>query len=97
MKTTIWMRTSLIAIALLLGASAVRAQDEPVVSNVVAEQRPSTTLVDVTYDLETGGGLPVTVSLWLSTDAGVSISHHCQAVSGAVGDDVMPGAGLAIV
>ena len=99
MNTTIWARTSLIAVALILGAGVVCAQGDVgvAVSNVVAQQRPGTHLFDVTYDLETGDGLPVTVSVWLSTDAGVSISHHCQAVSGAVGDDFMPGTGLAIV
>ena len=69
----------------------VCAQDDHVVSNVVAQQRPGTSLVDVTYDLETADGLPVSVSVWLSTDAGSTISHHCQAVSGNVGDDIMPG------
>ena len=99
MNTTIWARTSLIAVALILGAGVVCAQGDVGVAvwNVVAQQRPGTHLFDVTYDLETGDGLPVTVSVWLSTDAGVSISHHCQAVSGAVGDDIMPGTGLAIV
>jgi len=97
MSATTWTRTCLIAAALLLGASSVCAQDVSAVSNVVAQQRPGTHLVDVTYDLETADGLPATVSVWLSTDAGVSISHHCQAVSGAVGDDIMPGTGLAIV
>jgi formylglycine-generating enzyme required for sulfatase activity len=99
MNAAIRMRTGLIAVALMLGASPVCAQGDVgvAVSNVVAQQRYGTSLVDVTYDLETGDGLPVTVSLWLSTGAGVSISHHCQAVSGAVGDDIIPGTGLAIV
>ena len=97
MNTTIWAQTSLIAVALMLGAGVVCAQDDLVVSNVVAQQRSGTYLVDVTYDLETVDSLPVTVSLWLSTDAGGTISHFCQAVSGSVGDDIMPGTGLSIV
>ncbi|MFC1572611.1 formylglycine-generating enzyme family protein [Candidatus Eisenbacteria bacterium] len=96
MSAPMWARVSLLAMAPLLSAGAVCAEDDLVVSNVVAGQRPFTTLVDVTYDLETVDGLPVTVSLWLSTDAGATISHLCQAVSGDVGDDVMPGTGLFI-
>jgi formylglycine-generating enzyme required for sulfatase activity len=96
MKVTAWARASLLAIALALGASVVCA-DELLVSNVVAGQQPFTTLVDVSYDLETVDGLPVTVSLWLSTDAGGTITHLCQAVSGDVGDAVMPGTSLSIV
>jgi len=90
------MQASLIAIALLLGASVVRS-DELIVSNIVAGQRPSATLVDVSYDLETAQGLPVTVSLWLSTDAGGTITHLCQVVTGDIGDGVLPGTGLSIV
>jgi formylglycine-generating enzyme required for sulfatase activity len=96
MNVTIWTQTSLITVALLLGASLAHA-DDLVVSNVIAGQRPSTTLVDVSYDLATVDGLPVTVSLWLSTDAGETISHLCQAVNGDVGSDVTPGIGLSIV
>ena len=97
MSAAMWARVSLLAIVPLLSSGAVCAADELVVSNVVAGQRPFTTLVDVTYDLETVAGLPVTVSLWLSADAGASISHLCQAVSGDVGDDIVPGTGLFIV
>jgi formylglycine-generating enzyme required for sulfatase activity len=97
MKATRWTRACLVVVALMLGACVVHAEVRLGVSNVVAEQRPSTTLVDVSYDLETGSGLPVTVSLWLSTDAGATISHLCQAVSGDVGDEIMPGTGLSIV
>ena len=97
MNTTILARTSLIAVALMLGANLVCAQDDLVVSNVVAQQRSGTYLVDVTYDLETVDSIPVTVSLWLSSDAGGTISHLCQVVSGSVGEDIIPGTGLSIV
>ena len=96
MSAAMWARVSLLTIVPLLSVGVVCAADELVVSNVVAGQRPFTTLVDVTYDLETVDDLPVTVSLWLSTDAGATISHLCQAVSGDVGEDIMPGTGLLI-
>jgi formylglycine-generating enzyme required for sulfatase activity len=96
MNATTWAYTGLIAVALLLGPSLAHA-DDLLVSNVVAVPRPTTTLVDVSYDLETVDGSPVAVSLWLSTDAGASISHHCQTVTGDVGDYVAPGTGLYIV
>jgi len=97
MNVKSWARTCLIAVVLMLGASVVNAQNDLAVFNVVAQQRPGTPWVDVTYDLETVDGLPVAVSLWLSTDAGATISHFCQMVSGAVGDEVAPGTNLPIV
>jgi formylglycine-generating enzyme required for sulfatase activity len=97
MKTTKWSRISLAAVALLLSAGAVSAQDDLVVSNVVAEKRAFSALVDVVYDLETVDGLSVTVSLYLSTDSGASYPHPCLAVSGDVGGDIMPAPGLHIV
>jgi len=97
MNATIRARFELMTVTLILTASVVCAQDDLVVSNVAAQPRAGTNLVDVTYDLETVDGSPVAVSLWLSTDAEGTISHHCQAVSGNVGDEVMPGAGLSIV
>ena len=87
----------MMADALVLGTVAAAAQVELAVTNVVAQQRINSTLVDVTYDLETIDALPAAVSLWLSTDAGATISHHCQAVSGSVGEGVLPGTGLSIV
>ncbi len=56
-----------------------------------------TGLVYVTYNLETVGDMPVTVSLFLSTDGGVSYPHLCQSVTGDVGAGVMPGASRQIV
>ena len=97
MSEAVWTQVGLLVMALLLGAVGVFAEDGLVVTNVVAGQRPFTNLVDVSYDLETLDGLPVTVSLWLSTDAGATISHHCQAVSGDVGENTMPGTDLSIV
>jgi formylglycine-generating enzyme required for sulfatase activity len=98
MNATTWARLSLLALVSLLSAGVVCAQDELAVSNVVAEYQPFSGLVDVTYDIEAANPfLPVTVSLWLSTDAGATISHLCQAVSGDVGDNIFPGIGRSIV
>jgi formylglycine-generating enzyme required for sulfatase activity len=81
-----------IATALVLCASVVHAQGvDLLVTNVQAQQRPFTALVDVTYDLETVGDIAVTVRLFLSTDAGASYSYLCQAVNGDVGAGVLPG------
>ena len=65
--------------------------DELLVTNVQAQQRPFTALVDVTYDLETVDDIAVTVRLFLSTDAGTSYPYLCQTVSGDVGAGVLPG------
>ena len=98
MKTSRWIRIVLITAALLLGASVTHAQgDELLVANVFAGQLQGTGLVYVSYSLETVGDMSVTVSLYLSTDGGVSYPHLCQLTTGDVGGGVMPGASRQIV
>jgi len=82
----------LIVLLFLLGAATAAAQGtELVVSNVQVAQRPFTALFDITYDLQTVGDMAVTVSLLLSTDGGATFPLSCTTVTGAVGDEVLPG------
>jgi formylglycine-generating enzyme required for sulfatase activity len=69
------------------------------VSNVQVErqQRPFVAVLDVTYDLETVGDLPVWVSLFLSTDGGTSYPNYCRTVTGDVGAGILPGTSRHIV
>jgi formylglycine-generating enzyme required for sulfatase activity len=98
MKTSLWTRAGVIAAALVFCASLAHAQgDELLVTNVYAGQAPDTGLVYVSYSLETVGDFPVTVSLYLSTDGGVSYPLLCQSVTGDVGFGVLPGASRLIV
>jgi hypothetical protein len=99
MKTSWWMRASLIAATLLFGASITDAQDdELLVYQVQAAQLPGTAQVDVWYKLHTVGGEPVTVGLFLSTDGGTSyLPSVCQSVTGDVGTGVLPGTDRHIV
>lgn len=78
---------------LLLSASAL-ANTPPEVSNVVAVQRPHTALIDLTFDVSDADGDAVQVSLWYSTDDGVSWGQECLTVSGDVGAGVAPATGL---
>lgn len=61
------------------------------VMNVRIWPIPSTTMVEVNYDLMTFDGAPVRILLFLSVDNGQSYSHLCQYVNGDVGPGVMPG------
>ncbi len=70
---------------------------ELLVYQVQAAQLPGTARVDVWYKLQTVGGDPVTVSLFLSTDAGASYPYLCQSVTGDVGPGVLPGSDRHIV
>ena len=98
MNTTEVRRTGVIVAALLLSATLVQAQGaQLLVTNVLAQQRTGTTLVDVEYDLETVGDLPVWVSLHLSTNSGTSYPILCRAVAGSVGGGVLPGTARRIV
>jgi hypothetical protein len=88
----------MIADVILLCGSVTYAQaDELLVEQVAATQVPGTALVDVWYDLQTVGGEPVSITLYLSTDAGASYPYHCPSVTGDVGAGILPGTDLHIV
>ena len=98
MKTSRWMRVGVIAAAVVLCASLTHAQgDELLVTNVQAQQRTGTHLVDVTYDLESVGDIPVTVTMTLSIDGGTNFTFPCLTVTGDVGPGVLPGVAKHIV
>ncbi len=82
-------------ITLICASSVVWAQ--VVITDIVAEPRPGTNLVDVTYNLESEGDRPVWISLFFSSDGGLTFSDRCLTVSGAVGPGVLPGTGLEVV
>jgi formylglycine-generating enzyme required for sulfatase activity len=95
MKTT---RAAVIMAVLLMSAALAHAQGtQLLVSNVQVQQRQFTALLDITYDLETVGDLPVWVSLFLSTNGGTSYPNLCRTVTGDVGAGVLPGSGKHIV
>jgi formylglycine-generating enzyme required for sulfatase activity len=100
MKTTWGYRAVVIMAVLLLSATLAHAQGtQLLVTNVLVQvqQPPHFALVDVTYDLETVGDLPVWVSLFLSTDGGATYPNLCATVTGDVGAGVLPGTGKHIV
>ena len=97
MKTIWFAGVGLVAAAILMNAAPLAAQgDELLVSNVQVQQQPFSSLVHVTYDLETVGDAAVAVSLSLSTDGGATFPHSCTAVTGDVGAGVAPGVGKQI-
>ena len=84
-----------IVTALVLAATAAPAQ--LAVGNVQVAPRPFTALYDITYDLQTVGGMPVTISLFVSADGGVTFPLPCTSVEGDVGAAVLPGTARSIV
>jgi hypothetical protein len=83
----------------LLGAfltNPALANQAPVVTDVVAEQREGTMLVDVTYNLNDADGDTLTVTLRLSDDGGQSFPIECVSVSGDIGPGVTSGTGKQI-
>jgi hypothetical protein len=98
MKTSWAHRAGAVMAVLLLSASIARAAGtQLLVSNVQAQQRQFTAIWDVTYDLETVGGIVATVSLSLSTDSGATYPNLCATVTGDIGVGVLPGVGKHIV
>jgi formylglycine-generating enzyme required for sulfatase activity len=80
---------------LLLALSLPAFAQAPVVSNVVAQQRPGTGLVDITYDL-TATTATVAISLRVSSDAGATFAVPVTTLSGAIGTGVTVGVGKRI-
>jgi formylglycine-generating enzyme required for sulfatase activity len=83
--------------AALAAPTALIAQ--PIVSNLIASQRPSgDRAVDISYDLSGGNG-PMTVSILVSSDNGAtfSITPELQYLTGNVGSAITNGTGYAIV
>lgn len=87
-------------VAAVLGALVVPQQiqgDDPRVSNVRAEQRPGTQLVDIWYDLEDPDSDLLTITVEVSDNGGASYSVPASSFSGDVGTEVRPGRGKRIV
>ncbi len=83
-------------ILLCLGLLTQRAvAAAPVVSNVRASQRAGTGLVDIYYDV--AAAAPVTVTVAVSTDSGVSYNAPAASLSGDLGSGVAPGNGKHVV
>jgi uncharacterized protein YjbI with pentapeptide repeats/formylglycine-generating enzyme required for sulfatase activity len=78
----------------LLNNSLVAAP--PVVTNLTANQRPGTKLVDIIYDVSADAST-VNISLEISSDGGASFTVPTNSLSGAIGEDVDEGTGRTII
>jgi formylglycine-generating enzyme required for sulfatase activity len=84
------------AVAGLLAANVAEA-GAPAVSNVRAEQRSDTTLVDIYYDVEDADGDALTVTVEVSDDEGMTYSIRAVSFTGDVGPGVAVGTDRHIV
>ena len=71
-------------ILLGLTASLLHLHAAPQVSNVLANQKEGTKIVDITYDLVLEGGQTAYVEVWFSHDDGFTFPISAQATSGDV-------------
>lgn len=86
-------------VAVTMFSASVLAQDEnraPFVSNIHAEQRTGTKLVDITYDVSDSDGDLLTITVSVSDDGGSTFSIPA-AFTGDVGSGIAPGTGKQIV
>jgi len=98
MKGPLLMKRSLTVLGFIfLFAGVCQANTQPVVSNVIATQRPHSPVVDVTYDIADADGDMVFVSLWYSIDGGFTWDQECTSASGDVGAGVVPSVGLSAI
>lgn len=87
----------LVLVLVTLMAGSGRAWQPPVVTNVVAQQRPASFLVDVSYDLADADSDSLFVRLLFSRDGGGSWALACRSISGDIGRDVRTGVARQIV
>ncbi len=91
------MKKVLIICALLLLPQVLFAQNfAPVVTNVQAQQRIGTKLIDITYDVADADSDTLTISVLVSTDSGQTYSLNAVSITGDV-MRVFPGTGKQIV
>ena len=89
-------RTIIMALWIMLVAG-VSAAAELAVSNVQVTPLPFSASYDISYDLQTVEDLPVTITLLVSSDGGLTFPLTCTTVAGDVGDGVLPGSARHIV
>ncbi|MBU1700648.1 MAG: SUMF1/EgtB/PvdO family nonheme iron enzyme [Candidatus Eisenbacteria bacterium] len=87
----------LVILACSLSSFAVKANDPPVIANVQAEQNPVTMHVLVSYNVYDPDGDPITITLRLSENGGISYPIRCLSVSGDVGAGITNGIGKHIL
>ncbi len=92
------MRKLILLLTAIFIYSTANAQNSPPqVSNVHAQQRTGTKLVDITYDLTDGDGDTLVVTVQVSSDSGSTFTIPATSLTGDVGSGVIPGTGKAIV
>jgi hypothetical protein len=89
-------RLVFIGLSLVLNTSIVWANSAPVVSNVLARQRPGTTLVDITYDVTDADGDLLIITLQMSDDGGRTFRVQATSLEGDFGFAIEPGVGKRI-
>lgn len=94
LRATLALALALAAASLLLAAPLCAAGG---ISNIRASQRPGTNLVDLHYDLATGGAYPMLVAVAVSTNGGLAYTLPATHFTGDVGYGVTAGTNKGIV
>jgi len=97
MKTKTTFLTSIIILFLFSFTIQFAWAAPPQVTNVKAEQRPGTKLVDITYDINDPDGDKMYVWVEVSADGGANYDQRARAVEGDVGADIESGKGKHIL
>jgi hypothetical protein len=87
--------SALVWILMLFSVAEVAQAQGPVVSNVTAQQRAGTGLVDITYNVSSSTAT-VAIALRVSSDGGTTFTVPVKTVTGAVGSAVSVGNGKRI-
>jgi formylglycine-generating enzyme required for sulfatase activity len=90
------MKSRLQLLCALLATATTAFAALPVVSNVTSAQRTGTKFVDITYDVADADGDTLKVRVEISDNNGVTYSVPAFTFTGAIGDNVTPGAGKTI-
>lgn len=90
------MKSPRLFLCALLATAATAFAALPVVSNVTSAQRAGTKFVDITYDVADADGDTLKIRVEISDDNGATYSVPAFTFTGAIGDNVTPGAGKTI-
>ncbi len=86
----------LVILSTFVLAGSALANTPPEVTNAVAVQHPHSATIDVTFDVADVDGDNVNISLWYSTDTGISWDNQCVSIYGDEGPGIVPASGLTV-
>lgn len=97
MRECVVFLAALCLVFMLSPATLSQTNNAPVVTNVYAQQRPGTRLIDISYDVADEDGDLLEITMLVSNDGGATYGIVPAFLTGDVGAGISPGVGKHIV